>query len=284
MISDLPSPLLRNFVAVVDCGSLASAAVRVGRSESALSLQMARLEDIVGQALFDRDGRALKLNRIGSLLLPHARSILGRIDAARADLDQAAAPPIRIGIVQDFVDSVLRPTLAELRAEAASRPITIVIGSTAELLQAMGEDRIDATLCAGESVGGSITYRLPMKWFGNAGLLAGLLKDDVLPLVGITPPCPFLKAAQQALDSVGQPWRMALITPSLDGLRAAVQAGLGFTCRTVAGLGLPQLPGEGLPQLPDISYSVIERRRSKDGASAVARMLAKHLANLSSDQ
>lgn len=241
---------------------------------------MARLEDIVGQPLFDRPGRALKLNRAGSLLLPHARSILGRIDAARADLDQAAAPPIRIGIVQDFVDSVLRPTLAELRADAASRPITIVIGSTAELLQAMGEDRIDATLCAGGSVGGGITYRLPMKWFGNAGPL----KDDVLPLVGITPPCPFLKAAQEALDSAGQAWRMALITPSLDGLRAAVQAGLGITCRTAAGLGLPQSLGEGLPHLPDIPYSVIERRRGKEGASAVARILTKHLAKLSSDQ
>lgn len=280
MIPDLPSPLLRSFVAVVDCGSLASAAVRIGRSESALSLQMARLEDIVGQPLFDRDGRALKLNRAGGLLLPHARSILGRIDAARADLDQAASPPIRIGIVQDFVDSVLRPTLVELRATAGGPSITIVIGSTAELLQAMSEGRIDAALCASEPVGGGVACRLPMKWFGNANLL----EDDVLPLVGITPPCPFLKAAQQALDSAGQPWRMALITPSLDGLRAAVQAGLGITCRTVAGLGLPQLPGEELPQLPDISYSVIERRRGKEGASTVGQMMTKNLAKLSSDQ
>jgi DNA-binding transcriptional LysR family regulator len=279
MIPDLPSPLLRNFIAVVDCGSLAAASARVGRSESALSLQMARLEDIVGEPLFDRDGRALKLNGAGGLLLPHARSILGRIDAARTDLDQATAPPIRIGIVQDFVDSVLRPTLTELRADAAGRPITIVIGSTAELLQAMGEGQIDTALCAGEPVGGEAAYRLPMKWFGNADLL----KNDVLPVVGITPPCPFLKAAQQALDSVGQPWRMALVTPSLDGLRAAVQAGLGLTCRTVAGLGLPQLPDGGLPQLPYISYSVIERRRGKEGAGAVARMLAKHLTEFSSD-
>ncbi|MCO5066978.1 MAG: LysR family transcriptional regulator [Rhizobiaceae bacterium] len=280
MIPDLPSPLLRNFVAVVDCGSLAAASARVGRSESALSLQMARLEDIVGQPLFDRDGRALKLNQAGSLLLPHARSILGRIDAARADLDQAAAPPIRIGIVQDFVGGVLRPTLAELRADAVGQPIMIVIGNTAELLQTMGEDRIDVALCTGESVGGDVTCRLPMKWFGNADLL----KDDVLPLVGITPPCPFLTAAQRALDTVGQPWRMALITPSLDGLRAAVQAGLGITCRTVAGLGLPQLLDRGLPHLPDISYSVIERRRRKEGTSAVALMLARHLSNVSPDQ
>lgn len=280
MIADLPSPLLRTFVAVVDCGSLASAAVRIGRSESALSLQMARLEDIVSQRLFHRDGRALKLNRAGSLLLPHARSILARIDAARADLDQSAAPPIKIGIVQDFVDSILRPTLTELHADAAGRSITIVIGSTADLLKAMGEDQIDTALCASEPVGGGTTYGLPMKWFGNARLL----EEDVLPIVGITQPCPFLKAAQQALESAGRPWRMALTTPSLDGLRAAVQAGFGLTCRTVPGLGLPQFLSEELPQLPDISYSVIERRRGKEGASAVAQTLNRHLARLSSGQ
>jgi len=273
MISDLPSPLLRSFVAVVDCGSLAAASARVGRSESALSLQMARLEDIVGQPLFDRDGRALKLNQTGGLLLSHARAILGRIDAARNDLGQAVAPPIRIGIVQDFVDSVLRPTLGELRANEAGRPITIVIGSTVELLQAMGEDRIDTALCAGEPVEAAIARHIPMRWFGDADLLT----NDALPLVGVTPPCPFLKAAQQALDSVGRPWRMALLTPSLDGLRAAVQAGLGLTCRTEAGLGLAPLPDSGLPQLPDISYSVIERRRGKNGPDVVTRLMTKHL-------
>jgi len=277
MIPDLPSLLLRSFVAVVDCGSLAAASVRVGRSESALSLQMARLEDIVGQPLFDRDGRALKINRAGGVLLPHARVILGRIDTARSELGQAAVPPIRIGIVQDFVHTVLRPTLAELRTQAAVLPITIVIGSTAELLQALGEDRIDTAVCVGEQVGSSGSLNLPMEWFGNVDLL----RHDVLPLVGITPPCPFLKAAQQALDAVGRPWRMALVTPSLDGLRAAVQAGLGLTSRTETGLGLSSLAEGALPQLPDIRYSVVERRRSKGGPDAVTLLLSKHLAQVS---
>ena len=102
MISDLPSPLLRSFIAVVDCGSLSSASVRIGRSESALSLQMTRLEDVIGRPLFDRNGRALKLNETGAQLLTHARAILERIDAARAELGQVAAIPVRIGIVQDL--------------------------------------------------------------------------------------------------------------------------------------------------------------------------------------
>lgn len=275
MINDIPSPLLRSFVAVVDCGSLSSAAARIGRSESALSLQMARLEDVIGRTLFDRDGRALKLNETGAHLLTHARAILARIDAARADLGHPVASPIRIGIVQDFVDSVLQPTLTELRDGMAGRPITVVIGSSAELMQAMSEERIDTALCAGDVVGAMVTYRLPVQWFGDPVLAAA----EVVPLVGITPSCPFLKAAQQSLDSVGRPWTMALVTPSLHGLRAAVQAGLGITCRTTAGLDLLPLPTGHLPDLPDIAYSIVERR---GGNSEIAHNLSRHLAMLTS--
>lgn len=273
MIADLPSPLLRSFVAVVEAGSLAAAAARVGRSESALSLQMARLEDVLGQPLFDRAGRGLRLNAAGARLLPHARAILGRIAAARQEMDLARVPPLRLGMVQDFVPGVLGPVLADLRAEAPGAAVSLVIGSTAELLQALGEDRIDTALCAGAPLGGQVAARLPMRWFGAAALA----EAEIVPLLGITPPCPFLTAAQQALEAAGRPWRLALVTPSLDGLRAAVAAGLGLTCRTVPGMGLPALESPALPALHEISYAVMERRR---GPSAAAARMAAHLAAL----
>ncbi|MGU7773355.1 LysR family transcriptional regulator [Burkholderia sp. MR1-5-21] len=280
MISDLPSPLLRTFVAVVDCGSLAAAAKRIARSESAVSLQISRLEEIVRQPLFDRDGRALRLNGFGGLLLPHARAILGRIDAARTELAPNAVAPVRIGVVQDFVATVLRPTLADVRAATPDAAFAIVIGSTAELLQAMSEDRIDVALCAGEPFGGNVVIRLPMQWFGNADLL----NSEVVSLVGIAPPCPFLHAAQRVLDDAGCPWRMALTTPSLDGLRAAVEAGLGITCRTEAGLGLPALSGTALPRLPEIAYSIVERRQGGSASGLAGGRMTSHLGSLAALQ
>ena len=279
MIPDLPSVLLRSFVAVVDAGSLASASERIGRSESALSLQMTRLEDIVGKPLFDRDGRALKLNQTGAQLLPHARAILARIDAARMEFAQAKRMPIRIGIVQDFVDSVLRPSLAELDIDDKEQPISLIIGGTAELLQAMSEERIDTALFAGQAVNAVCTRSLPVRWFGNAALAGA----EVVPLVAITPPCPFLKAAQQSLDAIGRPWRLALVTPSLDGLRAAVGAGLGLTCRTQAGLGEPPLPESRLPLPPAIHYSVVERRQGANGPGRTACTLARFLDLINAD-
>lgn len=277
MLPDLPSPLLRSFVAVADCGSLAAAAARVNRSELALSLQMQRLEDIVGQALFDRDGRALKLNGTGSWLLAHSRAILARIDAARAELDAASRPPIRLGVVQDFVGQVLQPTLADLRGEDGAARFSIVIGSTSELLQALSEDRIDTAVCVGEpGFGDAGATTLPMGWFGDAQLL----EDEVVPLVSITPPCPFLTAATRALDAVGRPWRLALVTPSLDGVKAAIAAGLGLACRTEAGMGQAALEGAGLPQLSEIRYVVMEKRPGKSRPSEAALRMAEHLSLL----
>ncbi len=278
MSPDLPSPLLRSFVAVVECGSLAAAAGRVGRSESALSLQMSRLEALVGRALFDRDGRALRLNQNGSLLLAHARAILSRIDAAREDFGSSSHPPARIGIVQDFVDPVLRRTLEALRAGNGNLAFEIVIGSTVELLQALGEDRVDTALCASDLAGSGPVAAFQMAWFGNADLV----HEPVLPLVTVTPPCPFLTAARHALDASGRPWRIAVNTPSLEGVRAAVTAGLGIACRTAAGIGLAPLICAGLPRLPEIRYRVIERRAGRHGPGPVASIMLALLGQLAS--
>lgn len=276
MLPDLPSSLLRSFVAVADCGSLAAAALRIGRSESAISLQMQRLEGIIGQPLFDRDGRALKLNTTGGWLLAHSRAILARIDAARSELGPATKAPLRLGVVQDFVAQVLRPTLEDLGGQERGRGFSIVIGSTSELLQAMGEERTDVALCAGEVPGGQVGRSLPMRWFGRSSLL----EEAVLPLVSITPPCPFLTAATQALDAIGRPWRLALVTPSLDGVRAAVGSGLGIACRTLVGMGTGIPSADGLPELPAIRYSVVERRPGKSGPSEAAVRMAAHLSAL----
>lgn len=280
MIQDLPTPLLRSLVAVVDCGSLAAAAGRMGRSESALSLQMSRLEDIAGQPLFDRDGRSLRLNQAGSRFLGHARAILDRIDAARADLGPSAARPVRVGIVQDFVGTVLSPVLAELRASEPAISLEIMIGGSTDLLRAMGEDRIDTALCVSE-LRGAGARAFPMRWFGETGLL----DNEVLPLVSVARPCPFLEAAEHALDAAGRAWRIAVVTPSLEGARVAVAAGLGVACRTVAGLGLPPL-GEDcrLPPLPSIRYSVLERRQGRSpGDPSLASRLSARLALLAKD-
>lgn len=139
MIPDLPTHLLRTFVAVAESGSLSAATARVGRSESALSLQMSRLEDLVGASLFERDGRALKTNVAGANFLTQARSILAKIDAVRFELDHSSVPA-RIGIVQDFTETILQPTLEEVRDTTFAGTISVLVDSTSEILNAMSEE------------------------------------------------------------------------------------------------------------------------------------------------
>ncbi len=86
MANPLDLTLLRSFVAVIDCGSIQLAAARVGRSQSAVSMQIKRLEEDVGRHLFQREGRNLRPNPAGEDLLIHARRLLRLSDDAMASL------------------------------------------------------------------------------------------------------------------------------------------------------------------------------------------------------
>ncbi|MEZ5713888.1 MAG: LysR family transcriptional regulator [Paracoccaceae bacterium] len=281
MKDDLPSPLLRSFVAVVEGGSLARAAVRVGRSESALSLQMGRLEALVGQPLFDREGRGLRLNQTGSLLLGHARAILERIDRARAELGDPGAPgPVRIGVVQDFAEPLLADVLAGVRAAFPTAQFEILVDGTAALLTAMSEDRIDTAVFASDVMAGDSGAELRMRWFGDPELA----RLEVVPLVSVSPPCPYFEAARGALERDGRAWRLAVVTPSLEGVRAAVAAGLGIACRTVPGLRLPALADDGgLPGLPNIRYALTRRRGLSPAQELAARELAAGMRRIAAE-
>ena len=275
MIPDLPSPLLRTFVAVVDAGSLAQAARQRGKSESALSLQIARLEDLVGRKVFDRDGRSLRLNPAGEQLLGHARAILARIDAARAALARTAAP-IRIGIVQDFAGEVLRATMADLRAADARVDLEVTVAGTGALLKLIGAGELDVALCATELIRAAQSVSLQAAWFGHPSLL----EAEVIPLISVAPPCPYLSAAKAGLDAAGRAYRLAVVTPSLDGVRAAVAAGLGIACRTEASMGMPALDHGGqLPPLPEVRYAIASRTGFGQDRD-VAAILHRHLAAL----
>lgn len=278
MVPDLPTHLLRTFVAVVEAGSLAKASVRVGRSVSALSQHVARLEADLGRPLFARDGRALTVTPFGTRLLGHARLVLARIDAARADLGVARAEgAVRVGIVQDFVFPLLLPALSALRADTPDVELDVVVGTSAELLGALGEARIDLAVCASDAAGDADGPRLSMDWLGDAQVASA----EVVPLVTVPAPCPYLTAARRALDLAGRPYRLAVVTPSLEGVRAAVSAGLGIACRTRIGLDLPRVPeAAGLPPLPAIRYALVRRPGASPASLAFAGRLSAGLVDL----
>ncbi|MGR4863338.1 LysR substrate-binding domain-containing protein [Caulobacter sp. LARHSG274] len=251
MATNLPTELLRSFVAIVDSGSMLKATERVFVTQSALSLQMKRLEETVLTPLFHRDGRRLVLTPAGQALLVHAREILALNDRAVVALTgDALVGPVRVGLVQDFAETLLSGVLARFSQLNPEVQLEVRVAGSPELLDLLSGDRLDVVLCMGAPDDPHAARVAPMVWHGDPDLA----KAAVLPLAILAPPCRFRDAALAALERDGRPFRVALETPSLSALRAAVEAGLAVTCRTALFRpGTPPIEA-GLPAVPQVAY------------------------------
>lgn len=250
MAVNLPTELLRSFAAIVDSGSMLKATERVFVTQSALSLQMKRLEETVQTPLFHRDGRRLVLTPAGQTLLTFAREILATNDRAVVALTgDGLAGPARVGMVQDFAEALLSGVLSRFAELNPEIQLQVRVGGTPELLQLLASDRLDLVLAMGPADDPAAIRTAPMNWLGAPGL-ADL---DVLPVAVLEAPCRFRDAALRALETAGRPYRIVLETPSLSVLRAAIESGLGVSCRTEV-FSRMTLSSKSLPALPHVAY------------------------------
>ena len=254
MPANLPLDVLRSFVAIVDAGSMLKASERVFLSQSALSLQVKRLEELLQVQLFSREGRRLVLTAAGDTLLGYARRLLALNDeAVRTTGGPTAEGPVRIGMVQDYAETLLTGVLAQFARLHPETVLQVRVGGTIELLEAQRTGALDLVLGYAEPQDPAALRVEPMCWAG----LPGLSAREVLPLAVLERPCRFREAALRALEAEGVPYRLVLETPNLATLRAGVEAGLGLTCRTA--LLAPSLLYEErgrLPSLPQVATAL----------------------------
>ncbi len=207
MAVNLPTELLRSFAAIVDSGSMLRATERVFLTQSALSLQMKRLEETVQTSLFHRDGRRLSLTPAGSTLLAFAREILAANDRAVSSLNgDVLAGPARVGLVQDFAETLLSGVLSQFAQLNPEAQLQVRVGGTLELLDLLRSDRLDVVLGMGPEDDAAALRIAPMQWLGDPELAA----FEVLPLAVLERPCRFRDAALAALDASGRPYRIVL--------------------------------------------------------------------------
>lgn len=278
----LDPELLRTFLAFVDAGSLARAAEIVARSPSAVTAQMQRLEEAVGEALLAPQGRGRGLTPAGEELVGHARRIVAAHREAWLGMKGArAAGHVSLGTTQDFAESGL-PRL--LRAFAASHPrvrLDLRVGRSVELGEALKGGALDVIITMrGQPAPDEVrTISEPMIW---AAAEQGLsVRAEELPLALLDPYCGFREAALAVLGRAGRPYRIAATSSSLAGLRAAVMAGLALTARTPrwAHSGIVQAPAMlGLPALPAAEFAVRLRGDAEKPARDLAEMLGEGLA------
>lgn len=273
--------LLRTFLAFVDGGSLARAAEAVGRSASAVTAQMQRLEELVGEPLLVPEGRGRALTPAGAELTIHARRIIAAHREAWLSLKGAQSDGrIVLGATQDFTETVL-PEL--LRTFVRSHPrvrLELRVGRSVELGQALTEGRIDVLIgmrIANEA-DETCVFREPMVWLASEEGFA--VSGPELPLALLDQPCGFRTAALAALDMVGRSYRLAATSASLNGVHAAVRAGMAVTLRTARwmGNGLTAAPTAfALPVTPDAEFSIRLRAASEAAAQTLADLLGDAL-------
>jgi DNA-binding transcriptional LysR family regulator len=229
MPTNLPTDLLRSFLAIVDSGSMLKATDTVFLTQSALSLQMKRLEDIVQQSLFTRRGRRLVLTNAGQKLTLHAREILDINDRVVASLaGESLAGPVSIGLVQDFAETLLPGVLRRFSALHPASQLQVRVGGSRELLDELKSSKLDVVLCVAPEGEQASVKQVPMMWIGAPELL----KTDVVPVATLETPCIFRSAMLRSLENAGRRYRIVVETPSLTGLRAAVLSVLFFMLRS----------------------------------------------------
>jgi len=225
--------LLQTFVAITDNGSFTLAAKQVHRTQSAVSLQMQRLEAAAGAPLFRKNGRQMETTDAGDLLLNHARTLLALNDETLQALRGIAIEgTVRLGAPTDIAEDYLPEILKAFTAAHARVKLEVAVERSHELVKSYRAGKLDLALALGEMPGGEILGRQKVVWFAARDFKLDLRQP--VPLVLLEAPCIFRSLALEALDRHDIPWRIAYSTSSLSGLRAAVKAGLGITPRTAS--------------------------------------------------
>lgn len=253
------STLLRTFRAVAQDLSFTKAATRLNLTQSSVSAQIRRLEEQAGAALLDRSTRSVALTAQGQILLGYARAILRLHDNARMQLSAAThCVHIRIG-ASDDVMGWLPSVLQQFQEDNAGSSVELRVANTGLLLASMDQGDLDLVVgckCQDGRVG-KLLWREPLLW---------AYAEDVpldcrgpLPLALFPEPCSYRDAALSTLAAAGREWRVAAVSPSIRGLRAAVLSGFAVSPlnRSSFKPKMRVLGWEmGFPKMPDVEFMV----------------------------
>lgn len=260
MAAPLDLNLLKTFVAVVESGSLSNAAPRVGRSQSAVSMQMQRLEEMVGNQLLVRGPRTVTPNAIGEDFLIYARRLLKLSDEAWASVTRPKETgSVRLGVPDDYAAFLLPPVLSRFAQDHPLVTVELICEQSTALVKTLAEGRLDLAIVTRLPEQALEVIRLErFVWVASPNHVAW--QTDPLPVALFEPGCAARMNVLQALGEADRSYRCTYSSASLLGLIAVVQAGLA-----VAGLAQRSVPpslriiggNEGLPVLPDLEIGIL---------------------------
>ncbi|MFL5256376.1 MAG: LysR substrate-binding domain-containing protein [Rhodopila sp.] len=280
-LQGLDPELLRAFQLIAEGESFTHAAHRLGRTQSAISMQIKRLEEVLGHTVLSRGrGGGITLTPHGRYLLTRAREILALNDEVIATFRApAVSGTVRLGTPDDYALSHIPGVLRRFAETHPAVQVDVLCSSSSDLAGKLNAGELDLTLVSeGSEPRGWPSVRLwrgPLSWITATRYAPH--RQDPLPLALAHEACGWRAAAEQALRAAGIRYRIAYLSGTQVGTHAPVLAGLAVTVSalTVLPEGVrPMRPDEGLPGLPEFSILMLQ---SRTAAQPVTDALAGHI-------
>ncbi|MBP2301696.1 LysR family transcriptional regulator [Azospirillum picis] len=284
-LPDLEIDALRAFVTVAEAGGFTAAADRLGRTQSAVSVKIKKLEEVLGRRVFERTSRSLALTHDGELLLGYARRLLDLNDeTVRRFAEPAAEGELRLGVAEYFLSDHLPHVLGRFAKLHPRLHIDVRVGMCSDLVTALDTGDLDLVISrrdVGDSRGRGI-WTEPMRWVAAPGL--EIPQDGPLPFCALPAPCVFRNRGLAALGAAGRAWRVVYTSGSVMGVQAAVRAGLGVAVLSESSIpdGVRRLgPEDGLPELGEVEMAIFgETPRNRRLAEPLVGFILDSLAAL----
>lgn len=281
-MTNLPPEMLRSFLAIAESNSFSLAAKQVHRTQSAVSMQIKKLEELIGKALFIREGRKVELTHEGEILRSYAQRILQLNDESLSLLKRPEiSGSVRIGLPDDYAARFLPEILANFSRTYPQVQVEVTCLPSSKLMPLLEADSLDMAMTTSsqaqvEDAHAQLLRREPTVWATSEQHLVH--EQRPLPLALFDSDCYCRRWAFQSLTNAGIDYRIAYTSPSIMGLIAAASAGLAITMmsRSILPAGLrPLTSDEGLPPLPDASILL---RRNPHSSNPLTDCLADHIA------
>lgn len=266
-MQNLDSDLLRTFLAITDAGSFVGGAERIHRSQSAASIQIRKLEDLLGGAVFSRHGRGVELTAIGEQLEPVARDVVGTLDRALSVVTgRGLEGQLRVGIPDDGDDHRLAAIVADFARTHPRVELRVRCSLSAGFSKALVSGELDLAVHEVETPrSGMVLLRAqPISWAASRG--HEVWTRDPLPVALFDRECWWRDATMVSLQQSGRRFEVVYSSETSAGIAAAIRAGIavGVLNRSSIGGGLrPLSVDEGFPDLPPC-YLVAESCKTAD--------------------
>jgi DNA-binding transcriptional LysR family regulator len=269
MSRNLDLAALRSFVAVAETGGVTRAAAQLSLTQSAVSMQLKRLEESLGQPLLDRSGRGVALTLQGEQLLAYGRRIIALNDEAWGRMTSPAFQgEINLGVPHDIIYPHVPRVLQRFAAQYPRVRVQLHSHFTSVLKEELDRGGMDVILTteAELDAGGETLTTDPLVWVGAAGGQAWRARP--LRFAQISR-CMFRKAAVEALEGAGLPWEVAVDSHSMHAVEASVAADLAVHVQLRGAVQSAQFEvirhGGALPELPEYLINMYAARNGRAG-------------------